>query len=97
MYTRLQRRKNTFKKQKKREKMLKIFGERGGTLYEKHREKIEKSTGFMRDGNVSHFVNVGLKKKKTKNTARHGTIKSLSYGKRHQYKASDQRKLINDE
>ena len=97
MYTRAQRRKNTYKKLKKREKMLETFGKRDGTLYEKHREKIDESLGYMRDGNVSHYANVGWKKTRTKNSSRRGTPASLRYGSRHAYKASDLRKILKEE
>ena len=48
----------TERKLKQRERLIKSFGLQQGTLYEKHREKIYKSLGYMRDGNVRHFVAV---------------------------------------
>ena len=43
--------------------MLSDFGEQGGTIYEKHIAKVNKSGGYMRDGNVSHYVKVGFGEK----------------------------------
>lgn len=40
-----------------------------GTLYEKHLRKIQKSGGYMRDGNVSHYVSC-KPRKYTKNRNR---------------------------
>lgn len=35
---------------------MKALGMQGGMVYEKHRAKVRRSTGYMRDGNVSHYV-----------------------------------------
>ena len=42
----------------------------GGTLYAKHRDKVSSSLGYMRDGNVSHYVSVGYTKKYNRNKLR---------------------------
>ena len=48
----------TKRKLKQRERLMKAFGLQQGTLYERHRKKISRSLGYMRDGNVRHFVSV---------------------------------------
>ena len=93
--TRQERRDNTDKKLKQREKLLKDFGPNEGILFERHTQKVNKSLGYMKDGNTSHYVAVG-RSKKTKNTARHGTPKNLSYGKRYNYKPSDERQILRE-
>ena len=54
-----------------RAEMMRSFGKQGGTIYEKHRQKIDRYLGYMRDGNVSHFVSVGFSKK-TRDRNRYG-------------------------
>lgn len=61
----------TRRKVKQRERMMKSFGLQGGTMYSKHRAKITKSTGYMRDGNVSHYIQVGFNQK-TNNRGNYG-------------------------
>jgi hypothetical protein len=46
------------------------LGMQGGTLYAKHRDKVTNSLGYMRDGNVSHYVSVGYTKKYDRNKLR---------------------------
>ncbi|MBQ9348589.1 MAG: hypothetical protein IJT94_14845, partial [Oscillibacter sp.] len=53
---RAKRRKRTLLKQEKRLALMRALGMKGGMLYEKHRKKVQRSGGYMRDGNVSHFV-----------------------------------------
>lgn len=77
------RREKTERKLKQRERMLKTYGLRGGTLYKRHREKIENSLGYMRDGNVTHFVQVGFGKK-TRDRNRYGKVLSLHIRERRQ-------------
>ena len=48
----------TKRKLKQRERLMRDFGLQQGTLYEKHRKKILKSLGYVRDGNVRHFIAV---------------------------------------
>lgn len=85
MRTRAERRNLTKRKLKQREKMKKDLGVQGGSLYEKHVEKVDKSLGYMRDGNVSHYVSCGFGVK-TKN-------KNNEYGARHNYSPHDVRQL----
>lgn len=87
------RRELTEKKIKQREQLAKDLGLQQGSLYEKHREKIGHSAGYMRDGNVSHFVAVD-QSIKTKNSASNQT-----YGARHNYSAHDLKNIekLNDE
>lgn len=47
--------------QDRRMRLLCALGERQGTLYEKHVGKIRMSSGYMRDGNVSHYVQINSK------------------------------------
>lgn len=47
--------------QDRRMRLLYALGERQGTLYKKHVDKIRVSSGYMRDGNVSHYVQINSK------------------------------------
>ena len=51
-----ERRQRTALKLKKRQRLMAMLGLQGGCVYEKHRKKIGRSIGYMRTGNVSHFV-----------------------------------------
>ena len=64
-------------KMRRRGEMMRAHGQQGGLLYEKHRRKIDRSLGYMRDGNVSHYVSVGFRPK-TKDRDRHGPARRLS-------------------
>ena len=55
----------------RRKRMMQNHGQQGGLVYEKHRRKIDRSLGYMRDGNVTHFVSVGFSKK-TRDRDRYG-------------------------
>ena len=57
-------------KLKQRKSLMDNLGMQGGTLYAKHRDKISSSLGYMRDGNVSHYVSVGYTKKYDRNALR---------------------------
>jgi len=50
------RRKRAIQNQAQRQVLMSNLGMQGGTLYARHRKKIQLSTGYMRAGNVSHFV-----------------------------------------
>jgi hypothetical protein len=65
------RRKRTAAKLLQRAEMMRCHGQMGGCIYEKHRNKIDHSLGYMRDGNVSHFVRVGFGNK-TRDRNRYG-------------------------
>ena len=69
---RAERRKRTAVKLRQRAEMMRCHGQMGGLIYEKHIEKINRSLGFMRDGNVSHFVCVGFGNK-TRDRDRYGS------------------------
>ena len=71
-----ERRKRTSAKVNQRGKMIKDYGLQGGTLYEKHRNKINNSLGYMRTGNVSHYVSVGFNPKTKPHS--YGKAKNLS-------------------
>ena len=92
MRTRAERRTNTEKKLNQRKNLLKKLGTQGGTIFEKHIKKVEQSFGYMRDGNVSHYVSCGFGTR-TKNSSRRGTPSSLNYGTRYNYKPHDQRQI----
>lgn len=62
---------------RRRSEMMLAHGQQGGLLYEKHRRKIDRSLGYMRDGNVSHYVSVGFRPK-TKDRDRYGPARRLS-------------------
>lgn len=53
----------TNRKLQKRVRLLHIFGARQGTLYRNQREKLDVSFGYMRDGNVTHYVQSGFMKR----------------------------------
>lgn len=92
MRTRAERRFNTERKLIHRKNMMKKLGQQGGTVYDKHIAKINKSLGYMRDGNVSHYVSCGFGTR-TKNSSRRGTPSSLEYKPRYDYKVHDQRQI----
>lgn len=54
--------------------MLKAHGPQGGTDYDRHVEKIKQSSGYMRDGNVTHYVWVGYNHAKTRDRNRYGHV-----------------------
>ena len=72
------RREAAARKMRKRSEMMRAHGPKGGLLYEKHRRKIDRSLGYMRDGNVSHYVSVGFRTK-TKDRDRYGPARRLSH------------------
>lgn len=47
----------------RRRLLAKALGLQGGTLYAKQREKFQRSAGYIRDGNLRHFVACGVKRK----------------------------------
>lgn len=53
-----ERRIKTARKLAQRILLKKELGLQGGCVFKRHREKIEASAGYMRTGNVSHFVSV---------------------------------------
>ena len=71
------RREAAARKMRRRSEMMRAHGQQGGLLYEKHRRKIDQSLGYMRDGNVSHYVSVGFRPK-TKDRGRYGPARRLS-------------------
>ena len=54
----------------RRERLLKALGLHGGTIYERHRQKVSRSGGYMRDGNVSHYAAIVPTSKKVKTRSR---------------------------
>lgn len=63
----------TQRKLHQREYLLQKLGEQGGLLYDKHIAKIRKSLGYMRDGNVTHYVRCGFSEK-TRDRNRYGKV-----------------------
>ena len=68
---RAERRKRTAAKLLQRAEMMRCHGQMCGGVHEKHRRKIDRSLGYMRSGNVSHFVRVGFGRK-TRDRNRYG-------------------------
>ena len=66
-----ERRELTKKAIAKRTKLLKSLGTQSGTIYEKHVAKINKSFGYMRDGNLTHYAACGFNEK-TRSKSRRG-------------------------
>ena len=74
------------KKIARRKRLLEELGTRGGTLYEKHVEKVEKSGGYMaKHGTYGHYGQLSHYGEKTRDNDR--------YGKNESWKHSDQQKL----
>ena len=71
------RREASARKMRRRSEMMRAHGQQGGLIYERHRKKIDQSLGYMRDGNVSHYVSVGFRPK-TKDRDRYGPARRLS-------------------
>ena len=51
-----ERRRRTCVKLMERERMMHFLGLQAGSVYRKHRKKVRRSLGYMKSGNVSHFV-----------------------------------------
>ncbi len=60
----------THVKLKQRKRLMDNLGMQGGTLYTRYRDKISNSLGYMRDGNVSHYVSIRYTKKYDRNKLR---------------------------
>ena len=75
---RSERRARTYRKILHRKNLMKKMGLQGGTIYERHREKIKSSAGYMRSGNVSHYVAV-RPTRKTRKRGCYGKVFTPSY------------------
>lgn len=74
------------KKIAKREKLLESLGMRSGRIYEKHREKIKRSSGYLsKHGTYGHYGNLSKRAVKTRDRNR--------YGKQVIWTYSDQQKI----
>lgn len=71
--SRNERRQRTMAKLKERVHLMTELGMQGGLLYHRHRIKIQSSAGYMRTGNVSHYVRV-KKSPKTRSRTRYGAV-----------------------
>ena len=91
---RAERRFMTRVKQHRREEMMRCHGQQSGLLYEKHRKKIDASTGYMRDGNLSHYVAVGFHQK-TRDRNRYGAVLKLC--KRDEAKREEHQQQMEDD
>lgn len=67
------RRRKTHLKLMQRERLMAMLGLQGGTVYQRQRDKIAHSSGYMRTGNVSHFV-CTKPRKKTRCRDRYGRV-----------------------
>lgn len=63
--TRDERRYRAARKIEQRKRLARDFGLRQGTLYERHRAKINHSFGYVRKGHITHFVAVGFRRHDT--------------------------------
>ena len=53
----------TVRRVKRRERIAKSLGMQTGTMYDKHVKKFEQSLGYVRDGNLRHYVACNCKRK----------------------------------
>ena len=80
------------RKMRKRSEMMRAHGQQCGLFDEKHRQKIDQSLGYMRDGNVTHYVSVGFRPK-TKDRNRYGPARRLF---RHDARMEDRARIMHD-
>lgn len=67
------RRRTTQLKLLQRKRLMGDLGLQEGCVYDRHREKIQRSCGYMRTGNVRHFV-CTHPRRKTKSRDRYGSV-----------------------
>ena len=67
------RRRATQLKLLQRKRLMRQLGLQGGCVYARHRAKITLSTGYMRTGNVSHYVST-YPRRKTRSRDRYGSV-----------------------
>lgn len=75
--TRAERRKATAHKVNQRESLMHSLGKKAGSLYNKRRQKIDRSAGYMRNGNVSRYAET-KPTQKTNNRKGYGKSRNLS-------------------
>lgn len=75
--TRAERRKATAHKVNQREALMHSLGKKAGSLHNKQRQKIDRSLGYMRSGNVSHYAET-KPTQKTNNRKGYGKSRNLS-------------------
>lgn len=92
--SRNERRWRTMVKLKERIRLMTELGMQGGLLYHRHRIKIQSSAGYMRTGNVSHYVRV-KKRPKTRSHYRYGSV--FTPAKRDAVKIDSMTAKLNDE
>ena len=74
--TRAERRKATARKVNQREALMHSLGKKAGSFHKRH-QKIDRSAGYMRSGNVSRYVET-KPTQKTNNRKGYGKVKNLS-------------------
>ena len=93
----VRRREAAARKMRRRCEMMRAHGQQGGLIYEKHRRKIDRSLGYMRDGNVSHYVAVGFRPN-TQDRAHYGSARRPSrHDLRLEDRTSAQKQEVSDE
>ena len=75
--TRAERRKATVHKVNQREALMRSLGKKAGSLYSKRHQKIDRSAGYMRSGNVSRYAET-KPTRKTNNRNGYGKSRDLS-------------------
>lgn len=75
---RSERRCRVLQKLQQRKQLSNCLGLQGGLVYERHREKICHSVGYMRKGHVSHFIAV-RPSRKTRSRNRYGRVINYSH------------------
>lgn len=84
MRTKAERLDYKHKKLNKRKRIMQDMGLRGGTLFERHVDKIEHSLGYVADGNIMHYANGSATGEKTRDRDRYGKVERWKHcdGKR---------------
>ena len=73
-----ERRYRVLQKLKQRKQLSNCLGFQGGLVYERHRDKISHSAGYMRKGHISHFIAVHPTIK-TRSRNRYGRVINYSH------------------
>lgn len=74
---------NSKKKVTRKFRLLKAIGEQGGTLYEKHRRKVNSSSHYLFKGSLTHYMYASKHRK--------GRLKADRYEEDQKYKEYLQR------
>lgn len=79
MRTRSERRRLKRIKINHRKKIIKDTGYNGGLVYERHIQKIKRSSGYLDSGNVMHYGRGSKYGEKTRDRNRYGKVTKWSY------------------